>query len=230
MMVSPIAVIVALSVLAFLAGLLSIVVLRRYLAQRKGFLLAYAVGLILVTFTLIEEVFFYAGYWSQPLIQSYLFLVAALVGILSLGSAKIGLAARWFRVYSLYIVAMVAIAGWFTFTTYVPSSIIDAGVVTGNPPLAIIISSTLVTVPAAVLMVGVSVLGAIRQHKPQLLLIAAGIVVISAAGALYIVSIPVTLYFAEFLGVLLLFLGFIGVPIGSRASAPRPASEASGGK
>jgi hypothetical protein len=104
-------------------------------------------------------------------------------------------------------------------TESVSSGIVVSGVVSGLPPPLIEILSTLITVPAAILLIVSSLYGAIRQRRFNLLYIAFGTAVISAAGALYLVSIPVTLYYAEFVGVVLLFLGFVKIP---RLSGPSP--------
>ncbi len=214
----------AIVILAALACLLGVVVLRRYLAHRQTFQLAFAAGLFLVAFTLVQEAIFYVGYWSEWMISSYLFLVALLVGVLSLGSAELGLGRVARRIYTAYVALGCALVAWAVLATTIPQSILDGGVVTGNPPLAVIVTSSLVTFPATALMIGVSILGAVRQKRWQLLYVAAGIVVVTVAGTLYIASIPVTLYVAEFVGVFLLFLGFIRLPLPTRAPAPAGAA------
>ncbi|MGA7861778.1 MAG: hypothetical protein WCB19_07975, partial [Thermoplasmata archaeon] len=75
-------------------------------------------------------------------------------------------------------------------------------------------------------MAGLALLGVYRKRVWRLAYIAAGILVISAAGGLYIVSVPVTLYYAEFIGVLLLYIGFGGV---RPSTLRRPAPAAAGG-
>ena len=205
-------------VLALLALLLMSVVARRYLARRQRFQLAWTVGLFLVAVTLFEEALFALGVLSSPLLQSYFFLVAVLVGALSLGSTALALSPRMHRAYAAYVGATSLLAGWACFAAPIPATVVVAGIVTGNPPLTVLIASVLVTVPASVLMVAISLWTAYRQRRWQLLYIAAGIVVISAAGGLYIASVPVTLYYAEFVGVFLLFLGFLKLP--SPAASP----------
>ena len=220
-------ILISIGVLALLAALLGVVEWRRYSAQGARSHLYWAVGLLLVFFTLFEEVIFYAGYWTSGLLSSYFFLVALLVGILSFGSAENGLPAKWRRVYMAYVTGATAVTAFFCLTTTVSGSVLSQGVVTGNPSLGIVLSSTALTVPAAALMAGLALLGVYRNRVWRLAYIAAGILVISAAGGLYIVSVPVTLYYAEFIGVFLLYVGFGGV----RPSAlrrPAPASSSSG--
>lgn len=218
-------ILISIGVLGLLAALLGVVEWRRYSAQGALAHLYWSVGLFLVFVTLSEEVLFYAGIWTAALLGSYFFLVAVLVGLLSLGSAQNGLAPMWRRAYTVYVVVVTAVVAYFCATTVVTDSVLTQGVVTGSPGLGIVLSSTALTVPAAVLMAGLALLGAYRNKVWRLAFIAAGIIVISAAGGLYIVSVPVTLYYAEFVGVFLLYIGFGGV----RSSAlRRPASAASG--
>ncbi len=219
-------ILISLGVLGLLAALLGVVEWRRFRAQGARAHLYWSIGLFLVFFTLLEEVVFYAGYWTSALLGSYFFLVALLVGILSFGSAENGLPAKWRRAYTAYVGVATAVVGFFCLTDPVSGSVLSQGVVTGNPSLGIILSSTALTVPAAALMAGLALLGVYRKRVWRLAYIAAGILVISAAGGLYIVSVPVTLYYAEFIGVLLLYIGFGGV---RPSTLRRPAPAAAGG-
>jgi hypothetical protein len=223
-MSNTLAIAVSLVVLSLIALALSIMVLRRYLQKRRACHLYWGVGLVLVFVTVLEEVPLSVGVFSQPLILSYLVLVAVLVGVLSLGSAELALSGRWKTLWFGYIGVVSAALTGVSVVTPVSSSIVVNGVVTGLPPFWIEILSILVTVPAALFLIVASLYGAVRGHRWNLLYIAAGTAVISAAGALYIASFPVTLYYAEFVGVVLLFFGFVKVPgISSPAAQPQSA-------
>lgn len=214
--------VVSLAVLAALAAVLSYAELRRFIAGNGRAHLYWGVGLVLVVVTLLEEAAFFAGVVADPLLRSYLFLVALLVGILSLGSAETGLSRRIRRGYSAFVLLVSVVLAFFSFTEPITAPLVAGGVVSGNPPVGILLASTLLTVPAAVLMTVLSLFAAYRQRRPRLALVAAGILVISVAGGLYVASFPMTLYAAEFVGVVLLFLGFGGFrPLGDA----RPASE-----
>jgi hypothetical protein len=209
----------SLGVLSAVALLLAVMVFLRFYRERQACHLYWSVGLFLVFVTLAEEVPLYLGVWSQPLIRSYLILVAILVGILSLGSAELALSGRWRTVWFGYMGAMSVGLVVCGLITSVSSSIVVDGVVSGLPPPVIEILSSLITVPGALMLIVSSLYGAVRQRRYNLLYIALGTAVISAAGALYLVSVPVTLYYAEFVGVVLLFLGFVKIP---RLSGPSP--------
>jgi hypothetical protein len=107
---------------------------------------------------------------------------------------------------------------------YPPSSgIVVSGVVTGLPPTPVLIASAVVTFPASLLLIGASLYGALWQKRYHLLFIAAGTAVIAAAGSLYIASFPLSLYYAEFAGTVLLFLGFVRIPAIAPVAAAAPA-------
>lgn len=214
----------SLVVLAGVALTLGTAEFRRYRAQHLRAHLFWSVGLGLVALTLGEEAAFLAGVDSPLLLGSYLFLVAFLVGVLSLGSAEAGLSGRGRIVYFGYVAAASAATLVACLTEPVSSSLLNNGIVTGNPPTGIVVASTLLTVPAAVLMAATSLWTARRLQRWRLAWIALGIIVISVAGGLYIASVPETLYYAEFLGVVFLYLGFGGVrPFAVRHPVPSPA-------
>jgi len=198
--------------LSVIALVLAVLVLRRYWVERRPCYLYWGLGLFLFFVTLVEEAVLDFGAWSQPLIQSYLVLVAVLVGILSMGSAEISLARRWRWPYYGYLGATSVALLVVGFTTTISTSIISDGVVSGVPPVSIDLISSLITFPAAVLLIVSALYGAVKYRRYHLLYIAIGTAVISAAGTLYLVSFPATLYYAEFLGILLLFLGFVRIP------------------
>jgi len=213
---------VSLVALSVIALALSWLVLRRYRTERRACYLYWGVGLFLFFVTLVQEAVLDFGVWSEPLIQSYLILVAVLVGILSLGSAEMSLAPRWRWPYFGYIGATSVALAVLGFLVSVPSSIMTDGVVAGLPPTSITVVSSLITFPAAVLLIVSALYGAVKQHRPNLLYIAVGTGVISAAGTLYLVSFPATLYYAEFIGILLLFFGFVKVPRFTAPAVPQP--------
>jgi len=202
---------VSIVVLSAVALVLSGMVLAKYRSGRSLAHLFWGVGIVLVGLTLAEEAGLYFGLWSQLLIRSYFVLVALLVGILSLGSAEISLSGRWRSAWFAYVglggVASIVVGA----ITTVSPSVLRAGVVWGSPPLALVLASTVLTVPSALLLIVSSAYGAVRQHRPRLLYVTVGTAVIALSGSLYIVSFPVALYYAEFLGVLLLFLGFVHI-------------------
>ncbi len=220
-MVFSFAIAVAIGILSGVTLLLAAFLLRKYARGRRVSYLYWGSGILLIFVTLAEEAALYSGVWSQPLIRSYLVLVALLVGILSLGSAELSLRGRWKVLWFGYIGVTGVAVTVVGILTSVPSSVLYEGVVWGLPPMAIVVASSLMTIPGAMLLILASLYGAWTQKRWELLYITVGTIVISVSGSLYIVSFPTTLYFAEFVGVVLLFLGFVKVP-GLSAPVGRP--------
>lgn len=204
----------SLVVLSLVTLLLSALVLRKYSRGKNSFLW-WGAGLFLAFVTIMQEAFIYFGYWSMPLIQSYIFMVALLVGLLSIGSVSL-LRNGWVRAAWLaYMILMSIATAYFSFTTEVTQSVVVEGVVTQALPLNDVISSTLVTAPAATAIIVLALYSTYRTRRPGTLFIAAGGIVLSAAGSLFALnSFPVALYYSEFVGILLLFLGFLNFPSG----------------
>ncbi|MCI4345236.1 MAG: hypothetical protein L3K07_00555 [Thermoplasmata archaeon] len=214
---------IALSLLLLCAvlGFLSIRGLVRAAKVRSRHQLMFGSGLGLGTAAVAIEVLAYVGIVNTPMLQAYVFFSAAIVGILSLGSAASLRPGRFEDVYSAFILAGCAIVGFVSFTTPVPVSIVRSGVISGNPPLLLLLLSSLVTVPATVVLLTASVLHLRRHFHARGLMMVAGASILGAGGAFYIASFPVALYYAEFLGILMLFLGLVDLSRFSlRASAP----------
>ncbi len=206
------AVAASIAALSGVALFLSLLVLVRFRRNRRRAQLYFGAGLLLVSVTIAEEALFYVGVTPEVLLSSYVVLVAALVGVLSLGSAELSWhgwrKSLWFLYVGVVSLAMVVVA----VLVPVPASVVRDGVFTGQLPPLLTAVSIAVTVPSAMLLILGSLYGAVREHRWNLLYIALGTIVISAAGALYVTAFPVSLYYAEFLGVGLLFLGFTRLP------------------
>lgn len=216
------AVAVSLLVLSVVALVLAVMVLARYRTGHRKCYLYWGLGLFLFFVTLVQEAVLDLGVWNQPLIQSYLILTALLVGILSFGSAELSLSTRWRWPYFGYIGVMSVVLVVVGFMVTVPKSIIAGGVVTGLPPTNIDVLSSLITFPGAVLIIVSALYGTVKQHRLQLLYIAFGAGVLSVAGTLYLASFPATMYYAEFVGIFLLFLGFVKIPHLSSEAVRQP--------
>jgi hypothetical protein len=206
---------IASSLLA-LTGLLVVLCVRgfrEFAHRRLRTQLMWASGLAFAAAAMAVEALVYLGYVSSPLLEAYVFFSAAIVGVLSLGATKILQRPRIERGYTLYIAATTALVGVASFLTPLSgSAMVSAGIITGDPPLSLLVLSSLVTGPATVVLLSASYLSLRRSWRWQTLLMIAGAVILGAGGTLYIASFPVALYYAEFLGIILLFLGLISMP------------------
>ena len=167
------------------------------------------------------ELLAYTGFVSPVLLQAYVFFSAAIVGTLSLGMVHAFRRALYRNLYSGYIIATSAVVAFFSFSTPVPGSMVQAGVISGNPPVFLLILSSLITVPATIVLLGFAVLALRRSFHWKGLLMIAGASVLAAGGAFYIASFPVALYYAEFIGIVLLFIGLTDF---SKWITPAPAA------
>ena len=213
---------VSLVLLALLLVVLSVRGVRKFLATRVRTQLMWGAGLSLAAGAMAIEAVVYIGFVDSPLLQVYVFLSAAIVGVLSLGATKVLRSPRIEGVYTLYTLVGCAIVGAACAVTPLPDSMVTGGIIAGNPPLLLIALSTLVTGPATVVLLAASAVSLRRSWRWQTMLMAAGALILGAGGALYIASFPVALYYAEFVGVLVLFLGLISLPTTNPVGAAAP--------
>lgn len=186
---------------------------RQYRKTGARVQLAWSLGLGLATGAMVVETVVYAGWVNEPLLQAYVLLSAVLVGVLSLGAARVMKSPRFQRIYTGYILGASALVGIASFLTpIVPGSMVSGGIITGDPPLSLIVFSILVTGPATVVLLASAAVSLRRTRKWQNLLLIAGALVLGAGGTLYIASFPVALYYGEFIGIVLLFFGLMSLP------------------
>lgn len=216
--------------LGFLTVVLTVLAMRgfvRFYRTRRHSQLGWGVGLGFGAIATAIELSAYVGVVSTVMLQAYVFFSAAIVGTLSLGSLRGFRRPRLRYLYLGYIVATSAVVAAFCFTTPVSPSMVQAGVISGNPPAFLLVLSSLITVPATIVLLGFAVVSLRRSFHWKGVLMIAGASVLAAGGAFYIASFPVALYYAEFLGILLLFIGLTDF---SRwlapAGAPSPADRA----
>lgn len=194
-------------ILILTIGLSSIISLN-YARKRSANLLSWSVGLWVFTVSVALEVVFALGFENAILIKSYLVLVAVLVELLALGSVILLHNRKYLNIYGLYIIITTVFVAFATGYSRI-GDVITHGVVFGPLPIIVTVSSILVTFPAAVILVIISSLSYVKSKNPKLLSIIAGVIIVSIAGTLYIVQFPAFLYYAEFAGILLLWIGFV---------------------
>ncbi|MCI4369633.1 MAG: hypothetical protein L3K09_08760 [Thermoplasmata archaeon] len=211
---------ISLLLLGLLLWVLSIRSLWKFAHSRLRPEAMWGSGLALAAAAMNVEMLVYVGIVTTPLLQSYIFLSAAIVGVLSLGATKILRSPRLEAGYSAYTVLTCALVGVFSFITPLPDGMVTNGIITGNPPLLLLILSSLVTVPATVVLLSATVLSLRRSKRWQTLLMAAGAIILGAGGVFYIASFPVALYYAEFIGICVLFVGLLNLPQPSPTASP----------
>jgi undecaprenyl pyrophosphate phosphatase UppP len=204
---------VSLALLSLALGFLSARGARQFWRTRARVQLAWSLGLALATAAMAVETLVYAGWVDQALLQAYVVLSAVLVGVLSLGAARVMRSPRFQRAYVAYILGASAVVGVASFLTPIaPGSMVSGGIITGDPPLSLILFSILVTGPATVVLLASAAVSLRRTRKWQNLLLIVGALVLGAGGTLYIASFPVALYYGEFIGIVFLFFGLLSLP------------------
>lgn len=218
----------SLAALGLALAVLSVRGAAKYLRTRNLPQLAWATGLAFGAAAMAVEAIVYFGVVTEGLLQAYVFLSAAIVGALSLGSTRVLRSPPLERGYAVFMLFALSVVASATALTSVPTSIVSGGVIAGNPPLELLILSSVVTGPATVVLIGSAILSLRRSWRWQTLLMVAGALVLGAGGAFYIASFPIVLYYAEFLGIGLLFLGIISLPSVTASDRPASAGAAAG--
>jgi hypothetical protein len=200
---------VSLGLLTLVLAALSARGFLRFVRDNNRHQVMWAVGLALGTVATSLELIAYVGYVDLLLLQTYVFCSAAIVGVLSLGGVRAFHHRVATRAYVAYIGATLATVAAFSFTADLPASMVSGGVISGNPPLLLLVLSSLVTVPATAVLLWACVRSLRKNFRWKGLLMISGACVLGAGGAFYIASFPVVLYYAEFVGIVLLFFGLV---------------------
>jgi hypothetical protein len=200
------------SIFFILSSVLSIYITKSYLVKRQRNYLYWSIGMWVFALSDLFEVFFAFGAYGQLMAQVYLFLIALLVVPLAMGSLELTKSRIVKISYFAYSVITVLFLAYYTFTTNV-GKIVTNSVVNGNVPSSILLWSSAITFPALVAIVAVAALSYIRTRRKKVLWIIAGMITFAAGGVLYIGSFPSSIYYTEFLGLVMLWLGFFDFSI-----------------
>ena len=187
-----------------LAGLMT----YKFLKKRGKSQLYWSVGLWLFGMGVLLEVLFSFNIYNAFLIKTYLAAVAFLVSFLALGSTALLKNKKVFIYYGIFLILSAVFVVYSLITANI-GNVLTNYVVFGVLPLLVVISSSVMTFPAAAMLIAVAVLSYRKTSNKKMLSIIAGVVIVSVAGSLYIVHFPAFLYYSEFIGILLLWLGFI---------------------
>jgi hypothetical protein len=217
--------------LAALGGALGALAVRGFLRAFRTRKLAQAMwggGLALGAAAMAVELLAYVGVVTEGLLQTYVFLSAGIVGVLSLGAVGSLRRPRFERGYAAFQTVALAATAAASLTTRLPLSMVEGGIIVGDPPLSLLVLSSVVTVPATVVLLLTAAASLRRAFRWSHLTMVAGACVLGAGGALYIASFPVMLYYAEFVGIVMLFVGLVNLsrlPIAAPAAGSRPRPE-----
>ncbi|MGP6207406.1 hypothetical protein ACNF42_05190 [Cuniculiplasma sp. SKW3] len=195
-------------IIFILTLILAFLISTNAVRTHKAPFLFWSAGLWIFAISVLIETVFSAGIINSILMDSYLFLVAILVELLALGSVYLLGNVNLMKGYTIYSIVSDIILGISLLITPLPNMIIT-GVVAGVLPLLVVITSSIVTFPAAALLIIISYVSYRKKADRKLISIILGVIVVSIAGTLYIAAFPAFLYYAEFTGIVLLWLGFV---------------------
>jgi hypothetical protein len=208
---TPVAIAASLAALGAALGVLAVRGFVRAYRTRKVAQAMWGAGLALGAAAMSVELLAYVGIVTEALLQTYVFLSAGIVGVLSLGAAGSLRRPRLAWGYAAFQGIALAATAVACFATPLPLSMVVAGIIAGNPPGSLLVLSSVVTVPATVLLLGTAIASLRRSFRWSHVTMVAGACVLGAGGAFYIASFPVMLYYAEFVGIILLFVGLVNL-------------------
>lgn len=209
-------------VILILSAALAALLTKKYLKTKSRAHLYWSIGLWLFAVGVLQEVAFALNYYPEWLIDAYLLIVVVLVEFLALGSMELTKTPWLKKAFGAFVI----LATLYTVYTLVTSNTalvqnpylsadstlgppITDYVFTGPIPLSVAVSSSIATFAAAIVLAVVALKSYIKTRNKKLLSIVVGVVVVSVAGTLWLVEYPALLYIAEFVGILLLWIGFI---------------------
>ena len=187
---------------------LATVMTKRYMKRKSVSLMYWSTAIWIFALGVFIEIVFAYGIYSQDLIRSYLFLVAVLVELLALGSMQLVKNRNAKKVYNVFVILSTLLLAYSLMISNIGNIITDY-VVFGLLPISVVITSSIITFPAAIILIAVAVKSYLVKRSSKLLSIIAGVIIVSIAGTLYIVQYPAFLYIAEFVGILALWYGFV---------------------
>lgn len=187
---------------------LTLIMTKRYILRKSRSLLFWSSGMWFFSIGILLEIVFALGVYSQLLINIYLLIVALLVEALALGSIQLITSQKIKKTYYFFVVlsTLLLLCSLIVSKT---GDIITNYIIYGQLPLLIAITSSLITFPAAIILIIIAVKSYLNRRANKMLSIITGVIIVSIAGTLYIVQYPSFLYIAEFAGILALWYGFI---------------------
>ena len=181
---------------------------RVYLRNRRPSHLFWSAGMWVFTVSVLLETVFSLNIYSSALIDSYLFLVVILVEMLALGSLQLIGNQLYKKLYYAFTIVITIVTAYSIFSTPQGNLILNY-VVAGNPSLFAIVASSIATFAAAIVILVIAGISYRKTHSKKMLSIMIGVIEVSIAGTAYIAAYPYFLYFAEFVGIMLLWIGFV---------------------
>jgi hypothetical protein len=223
---------------AAIGAVFTALLIRQYASRRAPHQLSWAVGfLIYAVAALMEACSEYVGGWDHTVYRIYIVMAASLVGFLGLGVVLlIFRKAIWGRIFLVYLLAATAVFLTGSFTHPLVEKNLVAGITVGGKALGASgtfprFMSLFLNIPGTIFLLGGAIYSIIRfapnrEYRYRVwanALIAAGTLVIAAAGGRARAGEAAGLYPAEMIGAAVLLWGFLKAStLDKAASVPRP--------
>jgi hypothetical protein len=196
-------------------------VLNQWIGRRKPFQLAWSLGLGLYGIAAFTQFLAEAYGWTASTYKVYYLVAAPLVAVLGIGSVLL-IHRRAGVGFALYTI--VAFAG---FAVAVAGATVNAAALSSPIPVAgtalpdnVRIYSPLFTIPGSLALIGIAAYSYWRTRLMFNLWIGIGALIIAAGGSLARLNLAWALYIGEFVGIAVMFWGFLASQDLAKAKAP----------
>ncbi len=210
---------------AAISAAFAILVFHQWVGRRKAYQLAWGIGLLMFSVAALMQGLAEAYGWSVGIYKVYYFLAAPLVAVLGVGSAFLA-SRRAGLAFAAYTGVLTAAFAWIVASASVNVAAFSLPLPAGEGfAESVRIWSPLFTVPGSLVLIGIALYSFWRSRLTFNLWIAAGAVAAAGSGSLATFGVTWALYLGEFIGIALMFRGFLA----SRepAADKRPASDES---
>ncbi len=205
-----------------ISAVFAFLVFHQWLARRKAFQLAWSLGLAMFAVAAFTQFLAEAYGWSEGVYRLYYFLAAPLVAVLGVGSTFL-LSRRFGIAFAAYTAVFGAVFAWIVFTAPVNPTALQLSMPAGEGfSSSVRIWSPVFTIPGSLALIGIALLSYWRTRLVYNLAIAAGAIVAAGSGALASLNVTWVLYLGEFVGIALMFWGFLLSETPVKAPKPQP--------
>ncbi len=196
-----------------ISGMFAAHVFKQYIDRRKMHQLVWSIGLLMFSLAALSEFLSEVLGWSEGLYRFYYALAPSLVAVLGLGSLFLLADKRPAKAFAIYTLLLFIAFIYFIATTTVNTAAFSSDAIVGgngwnpgSPPRAF---SPLFTIPGSIFLIGIAVYSYWRGRAWFNVFIGVGALVVAAGGSLARFNLPALLYVSEFIGVALMYIGFI---------------------
>jgi hypothetical protein len=191
-------------------AMLAMLLAKFYIKNKKNIsYLIWSSGLRFFAIAIILEILFAFGVYSTFLAQVYLFAITMPLLAFSIGHIQFVKNNRIKRYYYYYSVLFSLLLLYSLFSSSI-GSIYSNYIVYGNLPLFPFVATLIITVSSAAVLFGVAISYYIKTKRAKMLAIIPGVVAFCIVNILHFQVLQLFAYYIQLLGVLLIWLGFIG--------------------